>query len=256
MELSQQKEEVQFKEQPFIEHLLELRSCLIRIFIIWVIFAIFVYIFSKKIIYLLTLPLYKILPSADRQIFFRTFPEVFTTYLKLSIIGGFIAGSPLIFYEFWKFIAPGLYPHEKRILKLTVFLGCSAFLIGDIFAYFIFLPAIFKFFYSFGSEFLVFKPFLKEYINFVLKLFIFFGVLFQMPAVMVLLEKAGIVSYESFKKLRPYIIVLIFFISAVVTTSPDPLNQLLIAIPLTILYEIGIILIRITNPKKLVSKGG
>ncbi len=243
-------ETLEGKKQPFVEHLLELRACLIKAFIFWVISSILVYVFAEKVIEFLTSPLYHILPSKEQHIFFKTFPEVFTMYLKLSIILGFVIGSPLILYQFWSFIAPGLYPHEKKWVKSAVFLTCFAFLIGDIFAYYLFLPFILKFFYSFGEKFLVFKPFLKEYISFVLKIFIIFGVIFQLPSLMLLSSLLDLVDYEQFRKFRPYAIVISFFIAAVLTTSIDPLNQILLALPLTILYEVGIILTKLVKIKK------
>ena len=238
------------KKQTFVEHLLELRSCLIKAFIFWVVSSILVYIFAEKVIEFLTQPLYHILPPKDQHIFFKTSPEVFTIYLKLSIILGFIVGSPLILYQLWSFVAPGLYPHEKKWVKSAIFLTCFAFLIGDILAYYLFLPFILKFFYSFGERFLIFKPFLKEYVSFVLKIFIIFGVIFQVPSLMLLLSLLDLVDYEQFKKFRPYAIVISFLIAAVLTTSIDPLNQILLALPLTILYEVGIILTRFVKIKK------
>ncbi len=237
-------------KQGFVEHLIELRSCLIKAFIGWVVGASITYILilSGKIINILLFPLYTAIPH--QKVFFKTFPEVFSVYIKLSIIGGFILGSPYIFYQLWSFIAPGLYPHEKKWVKSVVFLTCFAFLTGDIVAYFIFLPSILKFLYSFGERFLIFKPFLKDYINFCLKFFITFGLVFQIPSFLLLLCKLEIVSIQDLKRFRPYAVILSFLIAAVVTGGADPLNQILIAIPLTLLYEAGIILIKITSLKR------
>ncbi len=237
------------KKQRLVDHLLELRSCLIKSFIGWVIGAIISYIFAEHIINFLLVPLYKAV-SPHSKVFFRIFPEVFIAYVKLAIIVGFIISSPYIFYQIWLFIAPGLYPHEKKWVKSAVFLTCFSFLIGDLMAYFIFLPAILKFLYSFGEKFLVFKPFLKEYISFVLKIFIIFGVLFQIPSFLFLLSKLNLVTSQQLKKFRPYAIILSFLIAAILTSGVDPLNQLLLAIPLTLLYEVGIILVRLGEFKK------
>jgi len=238
-----------YKKQTIVDHLIELRSCLVKSFIGWVIGAIISYIFAEHIINFLLLPLYKVV-NPQSQVFFRIFPEVFLAYMKLAIIVGFIISSPYIFYQIWLFIAPGLYPHEKKWVKSAVFLTCFSFLIGDLLAYFIFLPAILKFLYSFGEKFLVFKPFLKEYISFVLKIFIIFGVLFQIPSFLFLLSKLDLVTSKQLKSFRPYAIILAFFIAAILTSGIDPLNQILLAIPLTLLYEVGIILVKLGEFKK------
>ncbi len=237
------------KKQSLVEHLLELRSCLIKAFIGWVIGAFIAYVLAEHIINFLLVPLYKVV-SPQSKVFFRIFPEVFIAYIKLAIIVGFIISSPYIFYQIWLFISPGLYPHEKKWVKSAVFLTCFSFLIGDLLAYFIFLPAILKFLYSFGEKFLVFKPFLKEYISFVLKIFIIFGILFQIPSFLFLLSKLNLVTSQQLKKFRPYAIILSFLIAAILTSGVDPLNQLLLAIPLTLLYEVGIILVRLGEFKK------
>ncbi|MDF2954191.1 MAG: Twin-arginine protein secretion pathway component TatC [Thermodesulfobacterium sp.] len=239
----------EYKKQTLVDHLIELRSCLIKSFIGWVVGAVISYLLAEHIINLLLLPLYKVVPLQSK-VFFRIFPEVFLVYIKLSIIVGFIISSPYIFYQIWLFIAPGLYPHEKKWVKSVVFLTCFSFLIGDLLAYYIFLPAILKFLYSFGEKFLIFKPFLKEYISFVLKIFIIFGVLFQIPSSLFLLSKLDLVTSSQLKSFRPYAVILAFLIAAILTSGVDPLNQLLLAIPLTLLYEVGIILVKLSEFKK------
>lgn len=231
------------KKQALVEHLIELRNCLVKSFIGWIIGAILSYIFAEYIINFLLLPLYKIIPK-ESTVFFRTFPEVFAVYIKFSIIVGFVISSPYIFYQIWNFISPGLYQHEKKWVKSALFLTCFSFLIGDLIAYFLFLPYILKFLYSFGEKFLIFKPFLKEYISFVLKTFIFFGLFFQLPAFLFLLSKLDLVNSSQLKKFRPYAIIFFFFLAAIATSGIDPLNQILLALPLTLLYEVGIILVK------------
>ncbi len=237
------------KKQPFIEHLIELRSCLIKAFIGWIIASILVYLYSDSILEYLINPLRPYLPSTQK-VYFKTLPEVFSNKIKLSIIMGFVMGSPFIFYQIWTFVAPGLYPHEKKWLKIIIIFSSFSFLIGDLFAYYLFLPFILKFFYSFGEKFLIFKPYLKEYIDFILKIFLIFGIFFQIPSVVFLLYKLDIASLENLKKFRPYVIILSFVFAGIITTGGDPLYQILLAIPLTILYEIGIILIKITHLRR------
>lgn len=237
------------KKQPFIEHLIELRSCLIKAFIGWIIASILVYFCSDKILEFLINPLRSHLPSTQK-VYFKTLPEVFSTEIKVSVILGFIIGSPFIFYQLWSFVAPGLYPHEKKWVKITVFFSSFSFLLGDIVAYYLFLPFILKFFYSFGEQFLIFKPFLKEYVNFLLKIFLIFGIFFQVPSVIFLLNLLEIVSLDQLKKFRPFAAILSFLLASIITTGVDPLYQILLALPLTVLYEIGIILVTFTTLRR------
>jgi len=202
------------KGQPFWEHLIELRFRLIRAFIALVLGSILAYIYSDDLLSLLVNPLQKILPPSQHLVYFKTLPEAFSIQIKISLICGFFIGSPYIFYQIWLFIAPGLYPHEKRLAKLVFFLSSFAFIIGILVAYFFFLPALVYYLYSFGERFLQFKPYLSEYINFVLKLFIFIGASFQLPTALVVLTKLSIVSRETLKKTRPYAILASFIASA------------------------------------------
>ncbi len=233
------------KKQSFVEHLLELRSCLIKAFLGWIIASILVYLYSDNILEFLINPLRPYL--ADKKLFFKTLPEVFSNQVKIAVILGLIIGSPYIIYQLWIFIAPGLYPHEKKWLKGALFMSSFSFLIGDLIAFYFFLPFILKFFYSFGSQFLIFKPYLKEYINFLLKLFLIFGLFFQTPSIIFFIHKLGIATLDQLKAFRPYAIILSFVLASILTAGADPIYQILLALPLTILYEIGIILIKITQ---------
>ncbi|MGC8872238.1 MAG: twin-arginine translocase subunit TatC [Caldimicrobium sp.] len=232
------------KKQPFFEHLIELRACLIKAFIGWAITSVLVYLYSDNILEFLINPLRPYLPLSQK-VYFKSLTEVFINEFKLSVIIGFIIGSPFIFYQLWTFIAPGLYPHEKKCIKLTVIISSFFFLLGDLVAYYLFLPFILKFFYSFGEKFLIFKPYLKEYMDFLLKIFFIFGIFFQIPSVIFLLNKLEIVSLEQLKKFRPYAIILSFIVSSLITTGGDPIYQILLALPLTFLYEVGIILTKL-----------
>jgi sec-independent protein translocase protein TatC len=233
------------KKQPFIEHLIELRSCLIRAFLGWVVTSVLVYLYSDEILEFLINPIRPYL--FEKKLFFKTLPEVFSNEIKIAVILGFIVGSPYIIFQFWRFVAPGLYPHEKKWLKGALFMSSFAFLIGDLIAFYLFLPFILKFFYSFGTQFLVFKPYLKEYINFLLKIFLIFGLFFQTPSIIFFIHRLGIASLEQLKRFRPYAVILSFVLASIITAGTDPIYQILMALPLTILYEVGIILIKITS---------
>lgn len=237
------------KKQTFIEHLIELRSCLIKAFLGWVIASVLVYFYSDHILEFLIHPLRPYL--VEKKIFFKTLPEVFSNEIKIAVILGFIVGSPYIIYQLWSFIAPGLYPHEKKWLKGALFMSSFSFLLGDLFAFYIFLPFILKFFYSFGTQFLMFKPYLKEYINFLLKILLIFGLFFQTPSIIFFIQKLGIVTIEQLKGFRPYAIILSFILASIITAGADPIYQILLALPLTVLYEIGIILTKISKIRRV-----
>jgi len=243
--VAEAKEDLLEKKQPFWEHLIELRFRLIRAFVAWVLGSILAYIYSDDLISLLVKPLQKLLPPSQHLVYFKTLPEVFSVKIKLSLICGFFIGSPYIFYQIWMFVAPGLYPHEKKLAKLVFFLSSFAFLIGIFLAYFFLLPALIYYLFSFGERFLQFKPYLSEYINFILKFFVLIGASFQLPTALVVLTKLSIVSREALKKIRPYAILASFLLSAFLTPSTDPVNQILLALTLTSLFELGIFLSRI-----------
>ena len=243
--VAEAKEDLLEKKQPFWEHLIELRFRLIRAFVAWVLGSILAYIYSDDLISLLVKPLQKLLPPSQHLVYFKTLPEVFSVKIKLSLICGFFIGSPYIFYQIWMFVAPGLYPHEKKLAKLVFFLSSFAFLIGIFLAYFFLLPALIYYLFSFGERFLQFKPYLSEYINFILKFFVLIGASFQLPTALVVLTKLSIVPREALKKIRPYAILASFLLSAFLTPSTDPVNQILLALTLTSLFELGIFLSRI-----------
>lgn len=242
-------DELSEKKQPFIEHLLELRSCLIKALIAWLVASIVVYIFSDRVIEFLLNPLRPFV-SVNQKVYFKTLPEVFSNKLKLSAILGFILGSPYIFYQLWIFVAPGLYSHERRWIKIAFFMSSLSFLVGALTAFYLFIPFILKFLYSFGERFLIFKPYLGEYINFLLKLLLLFGIFFQVPSLIYTLHKIGIVELQQLKHFRPYAIIIAFIFSSIITSGFDPVNLLLLALPLTFLYEVGIILIKLDPFKR------
>lgn len=237
------------EKKSFLFHLIELRSCIIRAFLGWIFFSIIVYLKVEKVIEFLLRPLYKGF-YIEEVIFFKTFPEVFYIYIKVALIGGFILGSPYIFFQFWKFIAPGLYSHERKWVKKAFLLTCFAFLLSTFLAYFTFLPFIMKVLYSLGEDFLVFKPLLMEYINFVLKMFIFFGIVFQLPSFLFFLFSVKLINSHLLRLYRGYFIILFFLVSALITSSKDPLDQILLGLFLTILYEVSIILIKIVEVRR------
>lgn len=224
---------------PFTAHLEELRSRLIVSFIAVGVGFFVAYFFKEKLFELLMKPLTDVMGEEDKLIF-TNLPEAFFVYLKTAFLAGIMAASPVILYEFWKFVAPGLYKKERRVLFPVVIL-CSFFFIGGaLFGYFIVFPYGFKFFLGFATEFIRPLPSMKEYFSFASKLLIAFGVVFEMPLIITLFSRLGLISVEFLKKNRKYAI-LLFFVGAAILTPPDVITQIMMAVPLMFLYEISII---------------
>lgn len=224
---------------PFTAHLEELRSRLIVSFVAVGIGFFVAYFFKEKLFELLMKPLTDVMGEGDKLIF-TNLPEAFFVYLKTAFLAGIMAASPVILYEFWKFVGPGLYKKERVVLLPVVFL-CSFFFIGGaLFGYFIVFPYGFKFFLGFATEFIRPLPSMKEYFSFASKLLIAFGVVFELPLIITLLSRLGLISVEFLKKNRKYAL-LLFFVGAAILTPPDVITQIMMAIPLMFLYEISII---------------
>jgi sec-independent protein translocase protein TatC len=228
---------------PFTAHLEELRSRLIVSFVAVGIGFFVAYFFKEKLFELLMKPLTDVMGEGDKLIF-TNLPEAFFVYLKTAFLAGVMAASPVILYQFWKFVAPGLYKKERVVLLPVVFL-CSFFFIGGaLFGYFIVFPYGFKFFLGFASEFIRPLPSMKEYFSFASKLLVAFGVVFELPLIITLLSRLGLVSVAFLKKNRKYAL-LLFFVGAAILTPPDVITQVMMAVPLMFLYEISIIGARI-----------
>jgi sec-independent protein translocase protein TatC len=233
---------------PFTAHLEELRKRLIVCFIAVGIGFVGAYGFKEKLFQVLTAPLVRVMESGDTLIF-TNLPEAFFTYLKVSFLAGLLLASPVILYQFWMFVAPGLYQRERRVLLPIVFLSTLFFLGGSLFGYFIVFPWGFQFFLGFATETIRPLPSMREYLSFSAKLLLAFGVVFEMPLVLTAMARLGIVSVDFLKKNRKYAI-LLFFIGAAILTPPDVITQIMMALPLMLLYEFSIIGARIFAPKK------
>lgn len=234
-------------KQPFTSHLEELRKRLIICFVAVGIGFAASYAFKEKLFYILVAPLQKAMKSGDTLIYTHL-PEAFFTFLKTALISGILLASPILLYQFWMFIAPGLYDREKRLLIPILFLSTLFFTGGALFGYFIVFPWGFKFFLSFATETIRPMPSMREYLSFAAKLLLAFGIVFELPLVITFLAKLGIVSVEFLKKYRKYAI-LIFFVGAAMLTPPDVVTQIMMALPLMLLYEISIIGARVFGKK-------
>jgi sec-independent protein translocase protein TatC len=183
------------------------------------------------------------------KLIFTGLPEAFFTYLKVALLSGIILSTPVIFYQFWVFVAPGLYEKEKRHMIPIVFLSTFFFVGGSFFGYFIVFPYGFKFFLGFASEIIRPLPSMREYLSFASKLLLAFGLVFELPLIITFLAKLGMVSVSFLKKNRKYAL-LLFFVGAAILTPPDVVTQVMMALPLIVLYEISIIGARIFGKKK------
>jgi len=232
---------------PFTAHLEELRRRLIICCIGIGIGFLGSFFFAKKIFYILMLPLTRFLPPKSTMIY-TALPEAFFTYLKLSFFSGIFFAAPLILYEIWCFIAPGLYDHEKKYLFPFVTLSTIFFIGGVLFAYFVIFPIAFRFFLGYASDNITPLPSIKEYLSFSCKLLLAFGVVFELPLFSLFLAKIGLINASLLKRNRKYALVLIFVVAAIFT-PPDVVSQLLMAFPLIFLYELSIVLTKIFAKK-------
>ncbi len=232
---------------PFTAHLEELRKRLIVCFVAVGIGFVAAYGFKEKLFQVLTAPLIRVMKSGDTLIF-TNLPEAFFAYLKVSFLAGLMLAAPVILYQFWMFVAPGLYKRERRVLLPIVFLSTLFFLGGALFGYFFVFPWGFKFFLAFATEHIRPLPSMREYLSFSAMMLLAFGIVFEMPLVLMAMARLGIVSVDFLKKNRKYAI-LLFFIVGAILTPPDVVTQIMMAVPLMVLYEFSIIGARILTRK-------
>jgi sec-independent protein translocase protein TatC len=227
-------------KMPFTEHLAELRKRLIICFVgIGVGFAI-AYSFKESLFVLLMRPL-KSAMAPGQKLIFTGLPEAFFVYIEVSFFGGILFAAPLILFEMWLFIAPGLYKNERRFLLPLLFLSCFFFAGGVLFGYSVVFPYAFKYLLGFESDLVQALPSMREYLTLATTLLIAFGFIFQLPLVVTMLSRIGIVTSSFLSKNRKYAFLLSFVVAAIVTPTPDVVNQCLMAGPLVILYEISIV---------------
>jgi sec-independent protein translocase protein TatC len=232
---------------PFTSHLEELRSRLIKSAIaVGVGFAVS-YGFKETLFELLIYPLIRVMPE-DGSLIFTGLPEAFFTYLKVSFLAGILLASPVLLYQFWMFVAPGLYKKERRLIGPVIAITSFFFIGGALFGYFVIFPFGFKFLLSFGADYIRTLPSMREYLNFSTKLMIAFGLVFEMPVLLTFMARLGVTSVEALKRNRRYAIVLAFVAAAFLT--PDVVSMMLMAVPLMILYEVAIVGARLVTRKK------
>jgi sec-independent protein translocase protein TatC len=233
---------------PFTSHLEELRKRLITCFIAVAVGFVVSFGFKERLFDILVHPLINVMKQGETLIY-TGLPEAFFTYLKVSFLSGLIVASPIILYEFWMFVAPGLYKTERRMMAPIVLLSSLFFIGGALFGYFFVFPWGFKFFLAFATDTIRPLPSMREYFGFSAKLLLAFGLVFELPLVLTFLAKLGIVSVEFLKKNRKYAI-LVIFTAAAILTPPDVITQIMMALPLMVLYEVSIIGAKLFGKKK------
>ena len=236
-------------EETFISHLVELRDRIIRAGLAVIVVFIGLVYWAPDIFRLLARPLMQNLPKDGKMIVTDVTGSFFVP-MKVTMLVAFVIALPIVLYQIWAFVAPGLYQHEKKLVGPLVGSSYTLFLCGMAFAYFVVFPTIFRVMAHYnaplGAEM---TTDIDNYLSFVLTMFIAFGVTFEVPIVVVLLVRMNVVTLKKLKEIRPYVIVGAFVISAVVT-PPDVFSQLILAIPLIVLYEAGIIAARLIVGKQ------
>jgi len=231
-------------------HIAELRSRLIKIVVTFFIIFIVAFIYWKQIFLWIAKPAFDVLKTQhDSEMIFTNLVEPFVTAIKVSLYTSFFVSLPVILYHTWKFVAPGLYDHEKKLVIPFVFFGTIMFITGAAFAYYIVFPIGFKVLITFGGKDFVAMLKISEYVSVALKIMIGFGIAFELPVLTYFLAKIGLITDKTLKEFARYAIVIIFIVAAVLT-PPDLFSQLAMAVPLLILYGISIIIAKVVNPEK------
>ncbi|WP_034619730.1 twin-arginine translocase subunit TatC [Chitinibacter tainanensis] len=224
--------------QPLIGHLIELRNRLVRSILVFIVGFVIAFAFSAKLYDLLVGPLTAVLNG--QKLITTGIATPFLVQIKIAALVAFVATLPHTLYQIWAFIAPGLYVHEKKLILPLVIASTLLFLAGMAFAYFLVFGVVFKFIASVIPDSMQWLPDSGEYLDFALGMFLAFGVTFEVPIAVIVLVRMGFVTVAKLREVRPYVIVGAFVIAAVVT-PPDVLSQCLLAIPLWLLYEAGVL---------------
>jgi sec-independent protein translocase protein TatC len=235
-------------QETFLSHLIELRERLVRSLLIFALACVPALYFSAELYDLLAMPLIETLPQGSKMIATGVITP-FLIPMKIAFMAGFVLSLPFLLYQGWAFVAPGLYAHEKKLVLPLVVSSTLLFLLGMLFCYFIVFRKVFAFIASFAPKSISVAPDIEAYFNFVLGMFLAFGLAFEVPVVVVVLIITGLVSVEQLREWRGYVVVAIFILAAIVT-PPDVVSQIALAIPMCILYEVGIFFGQFINKRR------
>ena len=236
-------------EDSFLSHLFELRDRLIRALVSIGIVFVCLFPWAKELYALLAQPLLATLPQGGQMIA-TDVVGVFLVPMKVALMVAFLIALPYVLYQVWAFVAPGLYNHEKRLALPLVAASVILFFVGMAFAYFLVFPTVFGFMAKVAPEGVAWMTDIEKYLSFVMTTFLAFGVTFEVPVVVVVLVRMRVVELETLKEWRSYMIVAAFVIAAIFT-PPDVISQLMLAIPLCLLYELGMLLARLVSKPAL-----
>jgi sec-independent protein translocase protein TatC len=239
--------DLQQEGESFLSHLVELRNRLVRAFLALIVVTVCLLPFASMLYDFLAFPLMHALPEGTKMIATGVVTP-FLVPVKVVLLVALVVTLPYLLYQAWAFIAPGLYQHEKKLVLPLIVASTILFLVGMAFCYFFVFGVVFKFVYSIAPKSISVAPDIENYFNFAIGMFLAFGVAFQVPIVVIVLAKMGIVSVAKLREIRPYVIVGSFVVAAVVT-PPDAVSQLLLAIPLCVLYEAGILVAAMITPR-------
>tara|TARA_B110000211_G_scaffold91738_1_gene106930 strand:- start:171 stop:929 length:759 start_codon:yes stop_codon:yes gene_type:complete len=241
----------------FVSHLSELRSRLVKSFVFLILLFIISYIFSTEIYSFLVQPYTDAVldKSLDRRLIFTALHEAFVTYLKVAFFTAFFITSPFFLIQLWKFVAPGLYRNEKQALLPYLLATPILFISGGFIVYYLIMPLAIKFFLGFetiaepGVIAIQLEAKVNEYLSLIMRLIFAFGISFQLPVILSLLARIGIIDSEYLRQRRKYFVVIIFAMAAILT-PPDPITQIGLALPLLLLYELSILTVKFIEKKK------
>ena len=235
------------KEQPFLEHLVELRSRILRSVAVTAVLFIPLYYFSNDLYEWLSAPLMKVLPSGSSMIATQV-ASPFLTPFKLSIYSAVFLGIPYLLHQVWMFVSPGLYRREKRFATPLLISSTALFYGGMLFAYYLVFPLVFSFFTQVAPEGVSIMTDINQYLDFVLKMFLAFGIAFEIPIATMLLAWSGISTTKAMAQKRPYVVIGCF-VAGMFLTPPDVISQIMLAAPAWLLFEVGLILSRFVSQK-------